>query len=275
MRDLERLNRKMETVGMRGKVSIIMPTFNCARYIAESIDSVLAQTYEDWELWIVDDQSEDDTLQTIERYLADERIRYVCLETHGGAAAARNRGLQLARGQYIAFLDSDDLWMPEKLEKQVDFLERHRAEGCHFCCAAYTKMDEHGRSLHTLAIPPKTTGYWKMYLLSNPIGNSTVLYDRDAFGMVQVPEIKKRNDYAMWLQMLRGGAVCYGMEESLARYRVRSGSISHNKLGLMKYHWILYRHIERHNLLVCALGICCWAFVKGTHIGLRIRRTDK
>lgn len=252
-------------------VSVIMPTYNCGSYIESSIQSVLEQTYQNWELWIVDDCSQDDTPRILEPYLQDRRIRYICLEENGGPAAARNRGLQLAQGTYIAFLDSDDLWMPDKLERQIRFME---SEGCDFSCTAYLKINEAGESLHEMVVPPKRIGYWKTFFLCNPIGNSTVLYRRDAFGLVQIPTIRKRNDFAMWLQMFRGGAVCRGMETPLMRYRIRSGSVSSKKIALAKYHWQLYHHLEGHNWLISGMGMVCWFLVKGIGIGVDKRKTD-
>ena len=259
----------MSIMNRQEKVSVIMPTYNCAEYIAESIRSVQAQTYENWELLIVDDVSTDDTAQAVAPFLSDERIRFICLAENGGPAAARNEALRQARGAYIAFLDSDDLWMPDKLERQIAFMEEN---GYFFSCTGYRKMDEAGKPLGIAVLPHTSTGYWKTYFLSNPIGNSTAMYDRRHFGDVQVPMIRKRNDFALWLQLLRDGDRCYGMEDELMVYRVRKNSISTQKIQLVKYHWELYRHIEKMSLLVSFLGILGWAVVKGTGLGLHIRK---
>ena len=256
----------------REKVSVIMPTYNCGKYIAEAIQSVQAQTYDNWELWIVDDCSTDETQMVVKPFLEDDRIHYYCMEENCGPAPARNYALCQARGRYVAFLDSDDLWYPEKLEKQISFMQR--TDGCRFSCTAYAKMDEQGNSLHRVMIPPTITGYWKMYFLSNPIGNSTVIYDRSYFGLVQAPLVQKRNDYGLWLQILRGGAVCYGMEDTLMRCRIRKGSVSYDKIKLIRHQWHLYRNVEKLSLPLCAIGIVCWAFVKGTGIGLNIRKCE-
>ena len=257
---------------MREKVSVIMPTYNCGKYIAAAIRSVQAQTYDNWELWVVDDCSTDETAQILEPFLEDTRIHYHCMDENGGPAPARNYGLCRAEGRYIAFLDSDDLWYPEKLEKQLAFMQR--TSGCCFSCTAYGKMDEQGNSLHRVMVPPAKAGYWKMFFLSDPIGNSTVVYDRNYFGLVQAPLVRKRNDYGLWLQMLRDGAVCYGMEDTLMQCRIREGSVSYNKIKLVRHQWYLYRHVEKLNLPLCVIGILCWAFVKGTGIGLDIRRCE-
>lgn len=252
-------------------VSIVMPTYNCGKFIEESVQTVLAQTYPHWELLIVDDASTDNTKEVLQPYLEDKRIRYECLEQNSGAAVARSRALELATGDFVAFLDSDDLWHPEKLEKQLAFMRQMNEAGkpCYFTATAYTQIDDDGNSLHKALCPPKRVGYWKMLFLSDPVGNSTVLYDRTHFGDLRVPPIKKRNDFALWLMALRGGEICYGIDERLMKYRVRSNSLSSNKLKLAKYHWQLYREIERLPIFVSAFAVCCWAFVKVTGLGVK------
>lgn len=262
---------------MQALVSIVMPTYNCGSLIAESIESVLAQTYPHWELLIVDDASRDNTEEVVQPFLADPRVRYERLAQNSGADVARSRAMALATGDYVAFLDSDDLWLPEKLEQHLTFMQNLSEQGtpCYFSCTAYTHIDDDGNSLHRQATPPKKTGYWKMLRLSCPIGNSTVMYDRRHYGGdLSVPPIKKRNDFALWLSMLRGGEICYGMTSPLSRYRVRTSSLSSNKLSLVKYHWQLYRKIEKLPAVISAFFILCWAFVKGTGIGLNRKKTD-
>ncbi len=256
---------------MEKLVSIIMPTYNCARFIAESVQTVLDQTYPHWELLIVDDASTDNTAEALQPFLKDQRIRYECLEKNSGAAFARSRALELATGDYIAFLDSDDLWHPEKLEKQLAFMQEKTDAGtpCYFTATAYTQIDDNGTSLHKAICPPKRVGYWKMLFLSDPVGNSTVMYDRTHFGDLTVPPIKKRNDFALWLKALRNGDYCYGFGERLMKYRVRSNSLSANKLKLAKYHWHLYRHIEKLPVITSTFAVFCWAFVKVTGIGVK------
>lgn len=255
-------------------VSIIMPSYNSEKYIGEAIESVQKQTVSDWELIIVDDASLDQTAGRVSAYLTDERIRFVQLEQNSGTAAVRNRALDLARGTYIAFLDSDDLWNEDKLEKQLMFIREQEEAGrdCWFTCAGYQKIDEQGEPLLRGVLPPKKTGYWKALFLSNPIGNSTVIYHRERFKDIRVPDIRKRNDFALWLAMLHNHNICYGMEEILASYRVRKNSISAHKLPLIKYHWILYRKIEKLPAPVALTAVLCWAFVKGTGIGVHKKK---
>ena len=255
-------------------VSVIMPTYNCGKYIAQSVESVAAQTVTDWELLIVDDCSTDDTARVLKPYI--ERypsIRYRRLEENLGPAGARNEALRAASGKYVAFLDSDDLWDADKLEKQIDFMRR---TGALFSCTAYRLMDDSGADLHVEVVPPERTDYKKCVRLSNPIGNLTAMYDREALGDFEVPPIRKRNDFALWLRILKKTRWCYGMGEALGSYRSgRSGSVSSNKLSQMKYHWQLYHDIEGHNAVRSAYEIGCWAFVKGTGIGLKKRRTGE
>lgn len=252
-------------------VSVIMPTYNCGSFIAQSIDSVLAQTVTDWELQIVDDCSTDNTVQVLQPYLEKyKNIHYYCLEKNGGPAAARTEAMKRASGKYLAFLDSDDVWLPEKLEKQLAFMKQ---TGAAMSCTAYQQMDADGNPLHVTVIPPKKVSYRSCIRLSNPIGNLTVMYDQEALGRFEVPPIRKRNDFALWLQILKKTEYCYGMEEPLAVYRLgRAGSVSHNKLGQAKYHWQLYHEIEGHSVIRSLYELGCWAFVKGTGIGLNIKK---
>ena len=248
-------------------VSVVMPTYNCGKYILESIDSVLAQTITDWELQIVDDCSTDDTQEILKPYLEKyPQIHYYRLSQNGGPAVARTEAIKRAEGKYVAFLDSDDLWLPEKLEKQISFMKNTKSA---FSCSAYACMDDEGNSLHYALFPPEKTDYEKCIRLSNPIGNLTAMYDQETLGKFQVPPIKKRNDFALWLQILKKTSYCAGLQEVLGVYRTgRKGSVSSNKLKQGKYHWQLYHDIEQHGVLRSFFELGCWAFVKGTHIGL-------
>lgn len=252
-------------------VSIVMPTYNCANYIVSSINSVIAQTLTDWEIQIVDDCSTDNTEQILQPYLEKYlQIHYYRLTQNSGPATARSEAIKRANGKYIAFLDSDDIWYPNKLEKQIAFMNQ---SGATFSCTGYAQMDVDGNDLHTVMLPPQMTDYKKCIRLSNPIGNLTVMYDQEALGKFEVPQIKKRNDFALWLQILKKTDYCYGMNEVLAAYRMgRSESVSHNKLAQAKYHWELYHDIEKHNLLRSCYDMGCWAVVKGTGIGLHKER---
>ena len=242
-----------------GLVSVIMPTYNCAKFIGETLDSIKSQTYENWEVIIVDDCSSDNTREIVEAYIAeDKRIKYHCLENNSGAAVARTTAMQLAEGEYMAFCDSDDLWMPDKLERQLDFMNKN---GYAFTCTAYEKIDEDGKSLNKVIKTIKKTGYDRL-LLDCPVGNSTVMYNVKKMGKFEVPNIRKRNDDALWLQMLKKEKYIYGMPDVLMRYRIRVNSISYNKFSVVKYHWVLYRDIEHLSVIRSAFHICSWAFLK-------------
>lgn len=234
---------------MNELVSIIMPSYNTAKFISETIESVLAQTYPNWELIIVDDCSTDDTDAVVCPYLADDRIRYIKNEKNSGAAVSRNRALREAKGKWVAFLDSDDLWFPEKLEKQISFMKKN---DYHFSYTNYIEIDEttnpNGRSV----TGPKKITRHGMYNYCW-MGCLTVMYDVDTIGLIQIADIKKNNDYAMWLKACRK-ADCYLLDEVLAKYRKRSGSISnHGYTKLIKWHYKLYREAEKRSLLVSAV----------------------
>ena len=216
---------------MNELVSIIMPSYNTGRFIAESIESVQAQTYTNWELIIVDDCSTDDTDAVVAQYCKDTRIRYLKNEKNSGAAVSRNYALREARGKWIAFLDSDDLWEPEKLCKQIAFMENN---GYHFSYANYIEIDESSVPNGKLVTGPKRITRQGMYNYCWP-GCLTVMYDAETVGLVQIVDIKKNNDYAMWLQACEK-ATCYLLDENLGRYRKRSGYVK-----LIQWHYKLFR----------------------------------
>lgn len=242
-----------------GLVSVITPAYNCAQFIGKTIESVQAQTYDNWEMVIVDDSSTDNTREVVESYSKDDsRVRYICLKENSGAAVARTESMKAAEGEYMAFLDSDDMWKPEKLDKQLAFM---REEGHPFSCTAYEQVDEQGNPLGKVIKTIRRTSYNRL-LLDCPVGNSTVMYSVRAMGKFEVPNIRKRNDDALWLQMLKKEPYIWGMPEILAEYRVREGSISHNKFDLVKYHWKLYREIEHLGVLRSIFHVLIWGFIK-------------
>lgn len=244
-------------------VSIITPTYNCAEFIAATINSVLAQTYKNWEMIIVDDCSSDNTSAIVEKYTkSDSRIRYHVLETNSGAAVARTTAMQLATGSYMAFLDSDDIWHPQKLEKQMNWMLEN---GHAFSCTSYEQIDESGNLLNNVIKTIPKTDYNRL-LLDCPVGNSTVMYDVEKMGKFEVPNIRKRNDDALWLQMLKKEKYICGFNEVLMQYRIRKNSISNNKFKVIKYHWILYREIEHLSVFRSAFHIIYWCIIKVLHI---------
>lgn len=238
-------------------VSIIMPTYNCGKYIGKTIKSVQDQTYQNWELVIVDDCSNDDT-EKIVKTIHDDRIKYHKLQQNSGAAIARTEAMKKAKGSYMAFLDSDDLWHKEKLKKQIKFMQDNNYS---FTCTAYEQIDEDDKKLNKIIKTKEKAGYNRI-LLDCPIGNSTVIYDVEKLGKFEVPNIRKRNDDALWLQIIKKANYIYGYKEVLMKYRVRQNSISSNKLSLIKYHWQLYRKIEHLSIFRSIFHICYWGTIK-------------
>lgn len=242
---------------MEDLVSIITPTYNCGKFINETIKSVLNQTYKNWEMIIVDDCSTDNTEKIVLKF-DDERIKYHKLKINSGAAVARTTAMQLAKGSYMAFLDSDDIWTEDKLEKQLNFMKKNNYA---FTCTSYEQIDENGNSLSEIINPVKKCSYNRL-LLDCPVGNSTVMYDVTKMGKFEAPNIRKRNDDALWLQMLKKEKYIYGFNSVLMKYRIRKNSISSNKLKVIKYHWILYREIEHLSILRSLFHIFYWCVIK-------------
>ncbi|SES35672.1 glycosyltransferase family 2 protein [Salisediminibacterium halotolerans] len=234
------------------RVSIITPAYNAERNIAETIASVQTQTYSDWEIIIVDDQSTDKTVAVIkEMQQKDSRIRLEILETNSGPAVARNKAISLARGRYIAFLDSDDQWLPEKLTKQLQFMAERDAA---FSYTDYYLLNDD----QTLSENPEKLldkiDYSKL-LKSNVIGCLTVLIDTEKTGPFEMVDIRTRQDYTLWLELMKRGFPAHLLDEPLALYRVGTESISSDKIKMAKQNWHVYRQIEGLNFLQS-----CWYF---------------
>ena len=247
---------------MEKLVSIIMPAYNCVDYISESIKSVQNQSYRNWELIVADDNSTDGTVDA-----DDNRIHLLETDINLGPAAARNRAINAARGDYIAFLDSDDIWYPDKLSRQISFMEQM---GYDFTYTAYEKINERGEHMGVVISAPKSVNYSSMLYQGDPIGNLTVVYNAEKLGKFYVPDIKKRNDFALWLKIMHDCDRAYGLDEVLASYRVRAGSISSTrKSKLIKYYWELYRDIERLSNIKSSAAIASLVFFKS------IRQTDE
>ena len=229
---------------MSDLVSIIMPSYNTGKFIKQTIESVLAQSYSNWELIIVDDCSPDNTDEIVKPFLSDQRIKYLKNEKNSGAAVSRNRALREAKGKWVAFLDSDDLWKPEKLEKQIGFMERN---GYSFSYTNYSEIDESGKPNGVTVSGPKRITKAGFCNYCWP-GCLTVMYDRDVVGLIQIADIKKNNDYAMWLKVCRK-ATCYHLDEDLALYRKgRAGSVSsHSIKTMIGWHYKLYKEAEGQN----------------------------
>ena len=225
---------------MSDLVSIIMPSYNTAQYITETIQSVIDQTYHNWELIIVDDCSTDNTDIVIGK-IKDPRIRYIKNEKNSGAAVSRNRALREANGRWVAFLDSDDLWKPEKLEKQICFMMKNRY---YFSYTNYEEIDADGNKTNVIVTGPKVISKTGMFNYCWP-GCLTVMFDANKVGLIQIEDIKKNNDYAMWLKVCKK-ADCYLLDEYLAQYRKgRVGSVStHSIKTMIGWHYKLYDEAE-------------------------------
>ncbi len=223
-------------------VSVIMPARNAAAFVAEAIASIRAQTFRDWEAIIVDDGSTDGTAAILEE-LARQDPRLVCIRldaaTGGtGAAAARNAALRRARGRYIAFLDADDLWYPQKLARQMALFRA----GAGMVYASYRRIDAKGRHLADVRVPPSVT--YAEALRGNPIGCLTAAYDTAVFGKVEMPPLRRRQDYALWLSLLRAQGAAIGDMQVLAAYRVHPGSLSSNKMKAAMATWHVLHKVE-------------------------------
>lgn len=235
-----------------GLVSIIMPSWNTGRFIAESIESVLAQTYKNWELLIVDDCSTDNTDEVVARF-KDIRIKYFKNEQNSGAALTRNRAMCEAQGEWIAFLDSDDLWAPDKLEKQLKFMNDN---GYVFSYHDFVKIDEESNPLNVYVTGPDVVTKQGMYNYGYP-GCLTFMYSAKTMGLIQIKDIKKNNDYAILL-MLCKKADCYLLNENLAQYRIRKKSISHDKITKkLKSHYDLFHFCDEQPAPI-AFWYACW-----------------
>ena len=225
-------------------VSIITPSWNCGKFLEETIKSIQAQTYTNWELLFQDDCSTDDTKERVLRLAAeDARIKYECNHQNSGAAITRNNALRRAEGKWIAFLDSDDLWLPEKLEKQVGFMQEN---GYAFTYHEYTEMTEDGKDNGVCVTGIKKVNKFNMYACCWP-GCLAVMYDCEKIGLIQIKDVKKNNDTAMWLKVVHK-APCYLLKENLARYRRRSNSITPKPLWQRIWaHYPLFRVAEEMN----------------------------
>lgn len=234
-----------------------MPCHNSGRFLIESLASVRSQTFDLWELIVVDDCSDDNSIEILKDFSAkDPRIKIIQLVKNSGAAVARNAGIAKAKGRYIAFLDSDDIWLPHKLEYQLGFMQSNAVA---FSYSSYTKMDEFGRRLGCVGAPEKLDYLDLLKVCS--IGCLTAMYDSEMLGKVYMPISTKREDYATWLYILKKTDYAYGISDVLAQYRVYSTQSSAKKLKMAKENWYLYREIEK-------LGVMRSAYYF-THYALR------
>lgn len=221
-------------------VSIITPAYNAADLIGETIASVQEQTFDDWEMLIADDASRDETCAVVEGFAAaDPRVRLTRQARNGGPAAARNAALAEARGRFICFLDSDDLWLPEKLERQLAFMAER---GAAFSYTAFRRISHDGRALGRLIRVPARLDY-RQLLKNTAIATLTVMIDREKTGPFRLTDCGY-DDYALWLELLRRGFTAEGLQQDLARYRVVGGSVSSRRGRAIAWVWHIYRRVE-------------------------------
>ena len=226
-------------------VSVITPSYNSSSFIKETIESVQAQSYSNWEMIIVDDHSKDDSVHLISEYIEkDQRIKLIPLTNNGGAARARNVAIKEANGDYFSFLDSDDLWLPTKLEEQVAFMQKGNLA---FSFTSYSLIDDQGNHLDIEVKAPKKIDY-KDLIGNTTIGCLTVMLDRNQIKQIEMPVIQPE-DTALWLLLLRQGYSAYGLQKVLSRYRIVSNSTSRNKLNASYRYWKLLRSQEKLNFV--------------------------
>jgi teichuronic acid biosynthesis glycosyltransferase TuaG len=235
-------------------VSIITPSYNSDKFISETILSVQNQTHQNWEMILVDDYSTDKTVEIIESFIKnDTRIQLHKLDKNSGAGIARNTAILAAKGDYIAFLDADDLWKPEKLEKQIAFMLSNNLP---FTFSFYDWIDEAGNSLKKQIEAPKTLSY-KQLFYCNYVGNLTGIYNSKFFGKIPISSIRKRQDWIMWLTILKKIKTAQPVPESLAYYRIRENSISNSKTKLIKHNFSVYKQFHKLNFVssvFCMIG---------------------
>ena len=217
-------------------VSIITPTYNSEKYISQTIQSIQAQTHNNWELLITDDCSTDGTIDVIKSYeKRDSRIKLFLLKVNSGAGVARNNSIKMASGKYIAFCDSDDIWKPNKLQTQLDFMIKNNTQ---LTYSSYEVINSKNVPIKLVEVPQVIT--LKSMLGYNNIGCLTAIYDTKELGKIYMPTMRRRQDYALWLIILSKISFAKGLNESLAYYRLREGSISRYKYRLVYYNWLVY-----------------------------------
>ena len=227
------------------KVSIIVPMYNAEKFIGKTIESVLAQTYQNWEMLIMNDVSTDNSLAIVSMYAKkDERIKIVNTEKNVGVVKGRNFLIDLASGKYIAFLDADDYWHNEKLEKQIQFMKEKNAS---ISCTEYTRVKENEEKINDVIIKEEIS--YNDMLKNNYLGCLTVIYDAKKIGKRYFKELEKNEDYVLWLEIVKDVNTIYGLKENLAYYRVLDNSRSSNKVKTAKVRWEIYRKIEKLSLL--------------------------
>lgn len=236
---------------VKNLVSIITPSYNSEKYIDCTIKSIQSQTYTNWELLITDDCSDDKTVKIINSYIRnDKRIKVFILKQNSGAGIARNNSIKNAKGKYIAFCDSDDQWLPNKLEKQITFMLKNNLK---FTYSSYKVCNEEDKIIGSV-ISPKEINFRKM-LNNNYVGCLTAIYDSERLGKIYMSKIRNRQDWVLWFNILKISGPTKGLTQTLAIYRERSSSVSSNKLKQIKYNWNVYNKELGYNSFISLLLI--------------------
>ncbi|KFF07412.1 glycosyltransferase family 2 protein [Flavobacterium reichenbachii] len=244
---------------MNELVSIIIPAYNTEKFIRATLVSVQNQTYNNWEMILADDASTDQTVSIIEEFAQkDSRIKLFKLEKNSGNGVARNTALEKASGKYIAYLDADDVWFPEKLEKQIQFLKTNNLR---FTFSFYDCIDEEGNELKKRVEAPLKLTY-KQLFFCNYVGNLTAIYDADFFGKIALPDSQKRQDWRLWLTILKQIRETKPVPEPLAFYRIRKDSISSSKFKLIKHNFGVYREFHKFNFVFSVLLMMRFLFTQ-------------
>lgn len=244
---------------MEEMVSIIVPVFNGEKFINDTIKTVQEQTYQNWELLLVNDCSTDKSKEIIEKQIKkDDRIKLITLERNSGAAIARNTGIEKAKGKYIAFLDADDIWDKEKLEKQINFIKKGNYT---FAYTGYEFADEEGNKTGKIVKVPESLTY-KEALKNTTIFTSTVIFNVEILGKesIKMPNVRRGQDTATWWKVLKTGVIAYGLNKNLSLYRRSSDTLSSNKIKALKRTWNLYRNVEKLSFIKSFYYFCWYCF---------------
>ena len=238
-------------------VSIITPAYNSAKFIAETIQSVQNQTYENWEMIIVDDGSSDETLAIVQAFIdEDKRIQCYKLEQNSGPAVARNFAIEKAKGAFMTFIDADDIWFPNFIENSIKTIEK---TGVSFVFSSYKRSNENLEFVYSDFIVPQKVTYTDI-LKSNSISCLTAFVDIKTLGKKYMPLIRKRQDMGLWLNYLKVIPFAYGIQETQAIYRIRENSLSRNKSDLIQYQWQFYRAVEQLNIFQSLYYMAHWMY---------------
>ena len=241
---------------MNIETSVITPIYNAEYFLEETLNSIRDQSYQDWESILINDNSTDKSLEIANKFAQlDSRFKIINKSESGGAAKARNSGIESAQGRFIAFLDSDDIWLPNKLEKQISFMKLNNID---FSFTGYNFISESGVLGDFVGVPNEVS--YNELLRGNIIACLTAVYDTQKLGKIYMPDVLKRQDFGLWLKITKMGVNAVGINESLAKYRLRTGSLSSSKFNTMQHTWAVYRHVEKLSFLASLMYLSSHLF---------------